>query len=124
MDGWKKGSTNAFQKIKISSDQDTFFLLRQIWWKYNDYYREGNEAELAQEIKNKMPELLNKLLKKFDEEKNEHLLLKGELLRELGHFEAAEKTLKQVTVSEYLEAKELILDLVESEEADLKKLNI
>jgi len=111
---------DAFQKLEIRSDQDTFFLLRQIWWKYNDYYREDNEAELSQKIKNKMPELLNELLKKFDEEKNEHLMLKGELLRELGHFEAAEKTLKQVTDSEYLKVKKFILDLTENEESELR----
>jgi thermostable 8-oxoguanine DNA glycosylase len=71
-----------------------------------------------------MPELLNKLLNNFDEEKNEHLMLKGELLRELERFDTAKEILKQVSSSEYLEAKEFILDLAENEESDLKKLNI
>ena len=115
---------DAFQKIEIRSDQDTFFLLRQIWWKYNDYFRENKEAELSSNIKKVIPELLDKLLDNFAENEDGHLMLKGELLRELGHFEAAEKTLKQVTASEYLEVKEFILDLVESEESDLKELNI
>jgi len=115
---------DSFQKIEIRSDQDTFFLLRQIWWKYNDYFREDNEAELSPNIKRVIPELLDKLLDNFDENEDEHLLLKGELLRELGSFEAAKKTLKQVTASEYLEVKEFILDLVKSEESDLKELNI
>jgi len=29
---------------------DTVFILRQIWWKYNDYYRKNNEAELSKKI--------------------------------------------------------------------------
>lgn len=82
---------DAFQKLEIRSVQDTFFLLRQIWWKYNDYYRENKEAELSSNIKKVIPELLDKLLDNFAENEDGHLMLKGELLRKLGHFEAAEK---------------------------------
>jgi len=115
---------DALGKIEIRSQDDTLFILRQIWWNYNDYYRKNNEAELSKKIKDKMPDLLEKLLNNFDEDNDEHLMLKGELLRELQRFEAAEKTLNQVTTSEYLKAKDFILDLVKREVAELKKLNI
>jgi len=71
-----------------------------------------------------MPALLEKLLNNFDEDNDEHLMLKGELLRELGRFKAAEKTLNQVTSSNYLKVKDFILDLAENEVAELKELNI
>lgn len=114
----------ALEKIEMRSQDDILFILRQIWWKYNDYYRENNEAELSQEIKDKIPDLLEKLLNNFDENNDNQLMLKGELLRELGRFEAAEKTLNKVSSSKYLEAKEFILDLAENEVAELKELNI
>lgn len=115
---------DAFGKIEMRSQEDTLFVLRQIWWKYNDYYRDDNESELSQDIKNKIPDLLEKLLNNFNEKNDDHLMLKGELLRELGRFESAKKTLNKVTASEYLKAKEFILDLVENEVTELKELKI
>lgn len=115
---------DALKKIKISSDEDTFYLLRQIWWKYNDYYRENNESEISQNIKNIMPDLLHKLLNMFDEYNNDHLLMKGELLRELGQFEAAVKTLNKVTAPKYTEVKQFIIDLAKNEVTELKELEV
>lgn len=115
---------DAFQKIEIRSDQDRFFLLRQIWWKYNDYYREGNQAEISQNIKKVMPELLEKLLDNFNEKEDDHLLMKGELLRELGRFKAAEEQLSKISNPEYKEIKQFIMELARNENSDLKELDI
>ncbi|MFN2341528.1 MAG: hypothetical protein ABR547_09705 [Halanaerobium sp.] len=115
---------DAFQKIEIRSDQDKFFLLRQIWWKYNDYYRENKEAEIPQAIKKLIPDLLDKLLDNFNEENDDHFLMKGELLRELGQFKVAEKTLKKINNPEYKEVKQFIMRLVKNENSELKELEI
>lgn len=114
----------ALEKIEMRSQNDTLFILRQIWWNYNDYYRNGNEAELSQELKNKISELQQQMLSEFDEEDDEQLMLKGELLRELGNFDEAAETLRKVTASEYLRAKEFILNLAEKEVAELRELEL
>ena len=111
-------------KIEIRSDQDKFFLLRQIWWKYNDYYREDKEAEIPQDIKKVIPDLLDRLLNNFYEENDDHLLMKGELLRELGQFKAAEKTLNKISNPEYKEVKQFIMKLTKNENSELKELEI
>jgi hypothetical protein len=115
---------DAFQKVKIRSDQDRFYLLRQIWWKYNDYHRENKEAELPYYITNIMPGFLNKLLNNFNESNDRHLLLKGELLRELKQFKAAEKTLNKISNPEYREVKQFIMKLAKNENSELKELEI
>jgi len=115
---------DALEKIEIRSDQDTLFLLHKIWWKYNDYYREDKEQEIPENIKKVIPELLDELLKYFNEDDNEHLLLKGELLRELGQFKAAEKTLNKVSDPEYKEVKEFIIELAQNETSELRQLEI
>ena len=115
---------DALQKIEIRSDQDEFYLMRQIWWKYNDYYREDKNAEIPQDIKKVIPDLLDKLLNNFNEENDEHLLLKGELLRELGQFKVAEKTLNKISNPEYKEVKQFIMKLTKNENSELKELEM
>ena len=114
----------ALQKIEIRSDQDKFYLLRQIWWKYNDYYREDKDAEIPQDIKKVITDLLDRLLNNFNEENDDHLLMKGELLRELGQFKAAEKTLNKISNPEYKEVKQFIMKLTKNENSELKELEI
>ncbi|MFO7815126.1 MAG: hypothetical protein R6V14_05255 [Halanaerobiales bacterium] len=113
---------DSLQKIEIRIEEDTCYLLRQIWWKYNDYFRENNEAELSQEIKNKIPDLLNKLLNIFDENVDNDLMMKGELLRELGRFAEAEKKLNKINTPQYSQAKQFILDLAKNEVSELREL--
>ena len=115
---------DALQKIEIRSDQDEFYLLRQIWWKYNDYYREDKDAEIPQDIKKVIPDLLDRLLNNFNEENDERLLMKGELLRELGQFKAAEKTLNKISNPEYKEVKQFIMKLTKNENSELKELEM
>ncbi|ADQ14489.1 DUF2225 domain-containing protein [Halanaerobium hydrogeniformans] len=112
----------ALKQIDIRSDDDTFYLLRQIWWKYNDYYRKNNEAELSQDVEKIMPDLLEKLLNVFDENDDNHLLMKGELLRELGQFEKAKVTLNKISSDEYDKVKQIIIDLAKNEVSELREL--
>ena len=113
---------DSLKKVEIRSEEDTFYLLLQIWWKYNDYFRENNADELSQNIKNKIPGLLNELLSIFDENDDNDLMMKGELLRELGRFPEAEKTLNKINTPEYSQAKQFILDLVKDEVSELREL--
>ena len=113
---------DSLKKEEIRSEEDTFYLLLQIWWKYNDYFRENNADELSQNIKNKIPGLLNELLSIFDENDDNDLMMKGELLRELGRFPEAEKTLNKINTPEYSQAKQFILDLVKNEVSELREL--
>ena len=113
---------DSLKKVEIRSEEDTFYLLLQIWWKYNDYFRENNADKLSQNIKNKIPSLLNRLLKLFDENDDNDLMMKGELLRELGRFAEAEKTLNKINTPEYSQAKQFILDLVKDEVSELREL--
>lgn len=115
---------DALKKKEIRSEEDTFYLLLQIWWKYNDYFRENNEGALSQNVKNKMPSLLNKLLRMFDENDDNNLMMKGELLRELGRFAEAGKTLNKITTPEYSQAKQFILELVKDEVSELRELKL
>ena len=50
--------------------------------------------------------------------------MKGELLRELGQFKAAEKTLNKISNPEYREVKEFIMKLAKNENSELKELEM
>jgi len=112
----------ALEKMEVKNDEDMIYLLRQIWWKYNDYYREDNEEKIPQNIIDKMPDLLNKLLDFLDESDADHLIMKGELLRELGKFEEAKKTLNKISNPEYEDVRDFILELVDKRIYKLREL--
>ncbi len=114
----------ALEIMEVANDEDTFYLLRQIWWKYNDYYRSDEQVEIPQNIEKRMPILLNKLLDILDEENDDHLMLKGELLRELGKFEEALETLNKMKDPEYDDAKEYIIELADKGISELRELKI
>lgn len=114
----------ALEIMEVANDEDTFYLLRQIWWKYNDYYRSDEQVEIPQNIEKRMPILLNKLLDILDEENDDHLMLKGELLRELGKFEEALETLNKINNPEYDDAKEYLIELADKGISELRELKI
>ena len=99
-------------------------MLLHTWWKYNDYFREDNQTELSEDIKKQVPNLLNELLDIFDENNDNQLMMKGELLRELGQFTEAKKTLNKVSAPEYSQAKKYIKDLAQKRISELRELKI
>lgn len=115
---------DALDEIEIRNEEDTFYLMLHIWWKYNDYFREDNQKELSENIKKEVHSLLNKLLDIFDESNDNQLMMKGELLRELGQFAEAKKTLNKITTPEYSKAKKYIKDLVQKRISELRELKI
>jgi tetratricopeptide (TPR) repeat protein len=114
----------AFEKMEIKNDEDILFLLRQIWWKYNDYYRNDEQEEIKQSIEKRIPGLLEKLMDYLDENNDDHLILKGELLRELGRFEKAIEILNKINEPEYDKAKQCIIELAERSISELRELEI
>jgi tetratricopeptide (TPR) repeat protein len=114
----------AFEKMEIKNDEDILFLLKQIWWKYNDYYRNDEQEEIKQSIEKRIPGLLEKLMDYLDENNDDHLILKGELLRELGRFEKAIEILNKINEPEYDKAKQYIIELAERSISELRELEI
>ena len=114
----------ALEKLEVKDDEDTLYLLRQIWWNYNDYYRNDDQEEISKDIEEHMPALLEKLLDALNDNNDENLILKGELFRELGEFEKALEQLNKITDPEYDEVKKYIIDLAEQGISELKELKI
>ena len=114
----------AFKKMEVKNDEGILYLLKQIWWKYNDYYRNDEQEKIPQNIEKRMPALLDELLDILNENNDDHLMLKGELLRELGKFEEALEKFNKIKDPEYDNAKKYIIDLAEKGISELRELKI
>jgi len=66
-------------------------------WSFNDYFREGHENETMPDMKNLHTENLILLLTLLNESDENDLLMKAEVLRNLGRFDESRQVLDKVT---------------------------
>jgi hypothetical protein len=67
-----------------------------IWWSFNDYFREGHENETMPDMKNLHTGNIILLLTLLNESDENDLLMKAEVLRNLGRFEESKLLLDKV----------------------------
>lgn len=75
-------------------------------------------------LEKRMPTLLDELLDILNEENDDHLMLKAELLKELGKFEEALEKLNKMKDPEYDDAKEYLIELADKGISELRELKI
>jgi hypothetical protein len=92
------------------------------WWRRNDAYRTKGGATFS--VSDACRENLEALLKLMDREKDEDRLMKGEVLRELGQFEAAKQVLGGIVSAKYAAIVRQILLLCASEDTRVNELQI
>lgn len=85
------------------------FLRLNIWWSYNNYFREGKENEITPEIEFMNKDNLSLLLTLLNESDDNDLMMKGEVLRCLGRFEESRQLLEKVENPNLKEVKEKFL---------------
>ena len=85
------------------------FLRLNIWWSYNNYFREGKEKEITHDIECMNNENLNLLLTLLNESDDNDLMMKAEALRCLGRFEESRQLLEKVENPNLREIKEKFL---------------
>jgi hypothetical protein len=96
-----------FKALETISEER--FLRMNMWWSFNDYYRNGNENEITPVMQNLNTEnliLLSTLLNESDEN---DLLMKAEVFRNLGRFEESRQLLDKVESPDLIEVKEKLL---------------
>ena len=88
---------------------DEKFIRIRIWQSYNDYFRKGKEKDITQDMQNLNTENLYALIKLLDESDQNELLMKAEILRNLGWFEESKQLLDRILDSGLLEIKNKFL---------------
>jgi hypothetical protein len=73
------------------------FIRIRIWWSYNDYFRNGKEKEITQDMQDLNAKNLLALLKLLDESDQNEFLMKVEILRNLGWFEESKLLLDRIS---------------------------
>jgi len=75
---------------------DEKFIRIRIWQSFNDYFRKGKEKEITQDMQDLNAENLTALLKLLDESDQNDLLMKAEVLRNLGWFVESKQLLDKI----------------------------
>jgi hypothetical protein len=92
------------------------------WWRRNDAHRMQEEAKVS--VSDAFRENLEALLILIDQDKDEDRLVKGEILRELGQFEAAKQALDNVASAKYANIVLQILSLCANKDSRVSKLQL
>ena len=107
----------SFDDLLKGADENSLDKGREIylrvrtWWKGNDRRRQDNESD--QPLSDKEVENLKTLLEMLDENNEHDRILKAEILRELGQFEAAMEMLNVIFDEEVAQAVAQINELSE-----------
>jgi len=88
---------------------DEKFIRIRIWQSFNDFFRNGKEKEITQDLQDLNSTNLCALLKLLDESDQNNLLMKTEILRNLGWFEESKQLLDRIKDSGLLEIKNKFL---------------
>jgi len=101
---------NFHQYFKaLETIPDEKFLRIRIWQSFNDYFRYGKEKEITQDLQDLNITNLYALLNLLDESDQNDLLMKAEILRNLGWFEESKQLLDRIKESGLLEIKNKFL---------------
>lgn len=95
------------QSLKTITNEK--FIRIRIWWRLNDYYRNGHQNKITPELQKLYLENLNALLPLLSESDDNDLLTKVEILRNLSRFEESKQLLDKVTDPALTEIKEKFL---------------
>ena len=80
-----------------------------MWQSYNDYFRQGKETEVTQNMHDLNVKNLLALLKLLTESDQNDLLMKAEILRNLGWFDKSKQLLDRISDSNLMQIKDKIL---------------
>jgi len=80
-----------FKALKLIPDE--LFIRINIWRSFNDFFRDKKEDQITSEMKQMNTENLTALLKMLDDTDNNELMMKVEVTRNLGQFEASRELL-------------------------------
>jgi len=97
----------------LDSIHDEHYIRTRIWYSFNDYFRKGKEDLITQEMMEMNNENLLKLLDLTGESYNSDILIKAEILRNLGRFEESSKILRKVTDPDFFEVRDKFLIEIE-----------
>lgn len=98
---------------------DEHYIRIRIWYSFNDYFRKGKEDQITKEMKELNYENLEKLLNLTNELYDSDILIKAEILRNLGRFEESHKMLEKVTDPDLIEVKDKYLVEIEKKNKNL-----
>jgi len=113
----------AAESELVRSAADEVYLRRRAWWAANDRERSGDDA--TQPLPSRPPEetaSMARLAELLDETDVHQRLLKGEVLRELGRFDAARSVLARPAPAEVESVRRFILERVEAGDTRVRPL--
>ena len=96
-----------FKALETISEEK--YIRLSIWWSFNDYIRNGHENKITPDKQKLNAENLILLLTLLNEADENDLLMKAEVLRNLGRFEESRLLLDKVTNPDLIEVKEKFL---------------
>ena len=110
----------------LASDRDQERQLRTLaWWRRNDAFRAWDEdapPQSAGDMDGACRQNMEALLSLVGKTKKPDLLMRAELLRELGNFDAVREALDQVTQTRYRWVVQQIRALCDSEDVTVREL--
>jgi hypothetical protein len=83
-----------FKALELIPDE--LFIRAKIWRSFNDFFRDKKEDQITSEMKQMNTENLTSLLIMLDDTDNNELLMKVEVFRNLGEFEASKELLNRM----------------------------
>ena len=99
-----------YQYLKaLEKIPDERYIRIRIWWSYNDYFRNDHENKITPDMHDLNAKNLLALLKLLDESDQNDLLMKAEILRNLGWFEESKLLLDRISDGDLAWVKEKFL---------------
>ena len=96
-----------FKALETSPDEK--YIRIRIWWSYNDYFRTGKGKKITQDMQDLNTKNLTALLKLLDESDQNDLLMKAEILRNLGWLHESKLLLDRISDGDLAWVKEKFL---------------
>jgi hypothetical protein len=88
---------------------DEKYIRIRIWQSYNDYFRQGNEKDVTQDMQDLNAKNLLALLKLLGELNQNDLLMKAEILRNLGWFDESKQLPDRIIDVDLMQIKDKFL---------------
>ncbi len=83
--------------IALETISNEKFIRINIWWSFNDYFRNNHENDITPDMQKLNTKNLIALLKILDESDNNELLMKAEVLRNLGQFKESKQLFDRIS---------------------------
>ena len=109
-----------FKSLETISDEKSIRI--KIWWSFNDYLRNNNENDITPDMQIMNTENLIVLLTLLDETNDSDLLMKAEVLCNLGRFEDSRQLLGKIKDPSLIKIKEKFLAEINKENIQVFRL--